>query len=246
MKKNFIIAIFCSFAAFSYAEEKMSGVNLGITASHAKEIYKVSAKEKYSVLPLISVNYKDFYINQSELGYQFQVHDNFLISGYFDFLDGYPVKGKEMQKEYKSIQTRRSQIVGGGRITYFKDNFQTSIFAQGGKRGSSTGADLSLSFPLTEKLFFTTGLNYTIYSKNFTNYYFGVHKEDLGGKLTKVYSPKASYSYGAEASLEYQITEPFSIFTSVSATNYSKEITNSPLVKDKTNISTTIGLQYSF
>lgn len=38
-----------------------------------------------------------------------------------------------MQKEYKSIQTRRNQIAGGGRITYFKDNFKLPIFAQGGK-----------------------------------------------------------------------------------------------------------------
>lgn len=246
MKKQLIMAVFCAFGALSYAGEKTGGANLGITVSHSNEIYKVNTKEKYSVLPLISASYKNFYINQFELGYQFPVQDNFLISTYFDFLDGYPVKGKDMKKDYESIRTRKSQTAGGGRITYFKDNFQTSVFLQGGKRGSSGGAELSLNFPLTERLFFTTGLNYTIYSKNFTNYYFGVHKEDLGGKLTKVYSPKASYSYGAEASLEYQITEPFSIFTSVSATNYSKEITNSPLVKDKTNISTTIGLQYSF
>ncbi|MCI7343033.1 MAG: MipA/OmpV family protein [Fusobacterium necrophorum] len=246
MKKFLAVTGMLAFSIISYSEERASGISIGLVGAHSNGLYKLKSKEKSSFLPTISANYKNFYINQSEVGYELPVHENILVSPYFNFLDGAPVKGKDLIEGYQSLKTRKSQFVGGGRISYLKDNFQSSIFVQGGKRGSSGGAEVSLSFPLTERLSLSTGVNYTVYSKKFTDYYFGIHKEDLGGKLQKVYSPKASSSYGAEISLEYQVAAPLTVFTSASATNYSKQITDSPITKDKTNISTTVGLQYSF
>lgn len=246
MKKILILAGLLVLGSFVYAEEKEVGASIGLVTGYSNGVYKKKSGKEHLFLPALEANYKNFYINQSELGYQLPLHDNFILSTYFDFLDGYPIKGKEMQSEYQTMKTRKSQTVGGARLTYLKDYYQTSLFIQGGKRGSSGGAEISVNFPVTEKVTLTTGLNYTAYSKKFTDYYFGVHKEDLGGALKKVYSPGKSYSYGAEVSLNYQMTTPLSVFTSVSATNYSKEITDSPFIKNKTNISTTMGIRYSF
>ncbi|MCF0162363.1 MAG: MipA/OmpV family protein [Fusobacterium necrophorum] len=246
MKKTLVILGFLSFNILTYSQEKTTSLSIGVSGSYSKDIYKSKEKEKPSFLPVIFINYKGLYLNLSEMGYNFPISNNITLSAYSNFSDGYPIKRKDLEDGFQTLKNRKSQVVGGGRISYSTDIFQSSLFLQGGKRGNSSGVEMSLNFPLTDKLSFVTGVNYTMYSKKFTNYYFGVSKEEIGGELKSTYSPKASSSYGAEISFEYQITDPLLLTVTLSATNYSKQIKNSPFVKDRINSSTTVGLQYLF
>ncbi len=248
MKKIWMVFILLFGIGVNSFSELSASIELG--GGHSNNLYKMSSDKKASFLPSVDLRAGDFYLSGTELGYQFGV-SNLFLSTYFEFLDGYSIAGKDMKSGYKSLQKRKNQTVGGARISMLNKlssigELQTSLFLQGGRRGSSSGLGVSLVFPITEKLSLSTGVSYTFYSKKYTDYYFGIHEKDLGGELKKTYSPKSSSSYGAQLRLEYQVTEPFSIFAFFGAERYSKEITSSPIVENKVITSTGLGLRYTF
>ena len=172
--------------------------------------------------------------------------ENLVLSAYVDFRDGYAVKGEKMEKGYKTFKDRKTQTAFGGRIGYMFGNLETYVSAQGGKRGATREIGLNYGLPIGEKFLISSGISYTSYSKKFADYYFGIHKEDMGGKLKKEYKPERGSSFGLQLGAEYRITDKFSTFALVSAEKFSKEIYNSPVIKNKASVTGGLGIKYNF
>ena len=213
-------------------------------AKYSDELYKKN-DDKNIFFYSFEVNYKNFYLTDSEFGYKFDLYSNLFFTTYIDFLDGYSVYGNDMENGYKSIKKRKEQIATGGRFDYLFKNTKTSFFIQIGERGSSFGSSIVWAYPIFEKLSLLTELTCIFYSKKFTDYYFGIHTQDLGGELKKTYSPKNSFSYGPQLILDYQLTESFSIVALLNINRYSDEASSSPIVRNKTVSSGGLGLRCS-
>lgn len=110
----------------------------------------------------------------------------------------------------------------------------------------SGGMDITVYLPITEKFVTFAETNATLYSKKYTDYYFGIKDSEIGGKITSKYSPKSSYSYGFSVGSNYQFNDRFAVFAITGLTKYSKEIRKSPIVNNKTSYNVTVGASFSF
>lgn len=124
--------------------------------------------------------------------------------------------------------------------------FESYLTIAGGKKGSYGTAGFAFYAPVTEKLMLSAGTHYSIYSEKYSNYYFGVHKDELGGKLIKEYKPGTTTSYGFELGGEYKLNNKFSTFAAISTEIYSDEIHNSPIIENKSEVIGTVGLKFKF
>ena len=125
MKKIFVTSLLIS--ALGFAEKKMNN-EIGIGVSFSNEIYKMEKKSgKTSFFPVSTFLYKNFYLNDSEIGINFISNENLFFSVYSDLRDGYSVKGEKLEKGYKTFKNRKEQIVFGGRLGYVVNNLETLI-----------------------------------------------------------------------------------------------------------------------
>ena len=245
MKKIFVMCLLISASGFAKFKNINGEIGAGVSVSNS--LYKIEKKsENRAILPLTTLSYKSFYLSGSETGVEVMPTENLVLSAYVDFRDGYAVKGEKMEKGYKTFKDRKTQTAFGGRIGYMFGNLETYISAQGGKRGVTREIGLNYGLPIGEKFLISSGISYTSYSKKFADYYFGVNKKDLGGKLRKEYTPGKASSLGFQINAEYKFTEKFSTFASLETEKFSKEIYNSPVIKNKASVTGGLGIKYNF
>ncbi len=244
MKKIFVICLLIS--AMGFASKKNLESEIGIGVSLSNEVYKMENKSKAEIFPMGVFSYKNLYLDGTEIGVDVVSTENLYISAFTDFKDGYDVKGEKLERGYKSFRDRKNQMSFGGRVGYMYENFEGYISAKGGKRGSTSEAGINYTIPVGDSFLVSAGASYRLYSPKFTDYYFGVHKADLGGKLQKEYKPGKTFSYGGHMEAEYRFTDNFSTFALVSAERFSKEIHNSPVVRSRTNVTGGLGIKYKF
>ena len=180
------------------------------------------------------------------MGYRQEITENLSVTGSVIFSDGFKLKPNEMKEGYRSIKKRNTQVAAGGSIGYNFENIATNVSLQGGKRGMSGGMDVTVYLPITEKFGTFAETNVTLYSKKYTDYYFGIKENEIGGKITSKYSPKSSYSYGFGVGSNYAFNDRFGVFALAGLTKYSKEIRKSPIVNNKTSYHVTVGTSFSF
>ncbi|RRD39902.1 MipA/OmpV family protein [Leptotrichia sp. OH3620_COT-345] len=242
MKKIFILGLLVS--ALSFTAEKEFKAEIGASGFYSNGIYQ--EKNKGGVIPFLNLSYKNLYMDNTEAGLKFDVGENLSIKAYTNFMDGNLVKGEDLKEGYKTYKKRKTQMAYGGKLSYRTGPVEGYIFAQGGKKGAKGGAGVNYIIPVTEKMAVLTGIKYNIYNKKYTDYYFGVHEDDLGGKLQKTYFSKSSHSYGLQVGIENKITEKFSAVGFFSVERFSKEVHKSPIIKDKNEIRGGLGVKYNF
>ncbi len=242
MKKIFILGLLISTVSFTV--EKESKAEIGASGFYSNGIYQ--EKNRGGVIPFLSLSYKNLYMDNTEAGLKFDMGENVSIKAYTNFMDGNLVKGEDLKEGYKTYKKRKTQIAYGGKLSYKTGPVEGYIFAQSGKKGAKGGVGVNYIIPVTEKMAVLTGIKYNIYDKKYTDYYFGVHEDDLGGKLQKTYFPKSSHSYGLQVGAEYKVTEKFSAIGFFSVERFSKEVHKSPIIKGKNEISGGLGVKYNF
>ena len=234
-------------SASGFAAEKNMDNEIGFGITFSNEMYKMEKKSKgISFFPTGTFSYKNFYLSDSEAGINIMPNENLVFSAFADFRDGYSVKGEKLEDGYKTFRDRKWQVAFGGKIGYVSGNLESYVSGKKGRRGSTGELGINYVIPINERFSVLSGINYTLYSKKFTDYYFGVHKQDMGGKLKKEYRPERGSSFGLHLGAEYRITGNFSTFAMLSTEKFSKEIYNSPVIKNKTSVIGGLGIKYNF
>ena len=115
----------------------------------------------------------------------------------------------------------------------------------GGERGVKAGASLVKPYNFGSFTLIPS-VSATFYSEDYTDYYFGVDGDELGGKIRDTYSPNSAYSLGINLAAEYYLTEKITLLAFLSADKFSSEVGDSPIIDNSTLLKMGVGAKYSF
>lgn len=248
MKKLLLItSILISASQFSLAENSI-GIGYGVTSS-----FYHSDSNNY-LLPIVNLNYNRFFLKGStvyglQFGYKVLEEDNYLLSLYGMPFGGYKIKGSDMKDGYKTMDTRKTQFMGGMEFTYHPQIFDlvTSVSTEFGENGGIFNLRVSKPYHITPNFTIIPTITATYYNSDFIDYYFGVNQNELNNeKLTQIYDGKSAYRYGVGILGNYKFNENLSLTGFTGVTKFSSEVKNSPLVDKDTVFLFGTGIVYTF
>lgn len=231
--------------------QNRTGVGLGIGTY--KSLYKGIDEKAYPV-PLLDIQYGNFYIKGLDIGYGILENDNFALSVFVDPMAGYKVKGSDLASGYNKINDRDLQAMFGARLDIDPnlDGLKVGMALSGGQHGSKGRLGIYKPYSVTPKFVVIPSVHMIYYSSDFTDYYFGVDSEETFAnrpgnyKLKDSYSPDAAYSIGATLVGEYRLKDNIALTAFLGLEKYSNEISDSPIVEDDYIYSVGIGAKYYF
>ena len=155
-----------------------------------------------------------------------------------------------MDSGYRTIKKRKFQQTFGLkadiRLDEISENLTVTPYFSVGNRGSQVGTSLSYAYPIGEKFVLSPSINATYFSKKYTDYYFGVDRDELGGNITNEYNPDGAFEFGAGLYGEYYFTKHISALAYVNMRRYSSEVRKSPITEDRIITNVGAGLKYTF
>ncbi|MBQ3437185.1 MAG: MipA/OmpV family protein [Fusobacterium sp.] len=244
MKKRYLLVFMGIIATSAFA----NSISVGGSISKQSGLYKGSEDTNY--LPYINAKIEDFYFAGTELGYKFYNSDVLDLTVYSNLYDGHSIKGSNMNYGYKTINKREKQITIGAKLEaplYILGetiNFSTSL--EGGKRGIHGALKLSKTLKVFENFVLVPNINSKYFSKDYTRYYFGVEKDELGGAIRNTYTPDNAFTIGTGIYAEYYFNRAFSLFGYANIYKYSDEVRKSPIIKNDVVTNVGFGARYTF
>ena len=155
-----------------------------------------------------------------------------------------------MDSGYRTIKKRKFQQTFGlkadVRLDEISKNLTLSPYFSVGNRGTQTGANLSYLYMPAENIVISPSINTKYLSKKYTDYYFGVDSDELGGNITNEYNPDGAFEFGAGLYGEYYFTKHISALAYVNMSRYSSEVRKSPITEDRIITNVGAGLKYTF
>ena len=237
--KKYLLTILALFSVAAIANDDFK---VSVTAGYGTggSIYK--GRESNGIPAFINMSYKNLYLEGTGIGAEFINTDRFSATVFAELQDGFSIKGSKMDDGYKSIKKRKFQQTIGLKVDIglneISENLTLSPYFSVGNRGSQVGASLSYAYPIGEKFVLSPSINATYFSKKYTDYYFGVDRDELGGN--------GAFEFGAGLAGIYSFTKHISGMLFVNISRYSSEVRKSPITKDKTIASVGAGLKYTF
>ena len=245
--KKYLLSVLALFSVVAAANDDFkASVTLGYGTNDS--VYK--GKEKYNIPIFENISYKNVYLKGTEIGTKFIDTDRFDTTLFIEFLDGYSIKGSKMDSGYKTINRRKYQQAIGLksdiRIDEISKNLTFSPYFNIGHRGTQAGASLSYLYMPAENIIISPSISTKYLSKKYTDYYFGVDRDELGGNITNEYNPDGAFEFGAGLYGEYYFTKHISALAYVNMSRYSSEVRKSPITEDRIITNVGAGLKYTF
>ncbi len=227
-------------------------IGLGIGVGVSNNIYKSEDDTKAYPIPLLDIEYENFYLKATTIGYRFYKNDTFMSSIYIDPLAGFSIEGNDMKIGYKNIDDRDLQAMVGirldGDVGFY--GIRTGLNAQFGEYGAEGRVGLYRVYTPNNRLTIIPGIHFRGFSQHYTDYYFGVTSEEANrnynDNLKNEYEGDTAYSYGALIALNYKVTENISIDSFVGIEKFSSNISNSPIVEKDLEYKIGGGVKYFF
>lgn len=223
---------------------------VGIAVGAYDGLYKgTSAKDYPNPMPLLDVNYGNIYIKGLTVGYEMYKDDVFTTSLFMNPFGGYKVDGKDLSTGYDKIDDRDFQIMFGARVDIDPNinNFRIGLLGQAGKEGAEFKASVYRPMHINEKLILVPSIHFSGYSSDYADYYFGVSADEAtrSKELTE-YKADATFSYGANLTAEYGLTDNIALLAFLGIEKFDKEIANSPIIEDDFLYFVGFGAKYYF
>ena len=249
------LGLFSSFTVFGN-DEKENNVNLGLGVFYRNSVYKQDDDNEVLPVPFIGIQYKDFYYEAPiELGYHFYKTENLTLTAYgrYNLYTGY--KPEDLIDEFKDMEKRKDDIHLGLRERYNFVPLGVEIISHvsGDVSGRSDGilARMEINKPLPffqQKFIIQPYIAAEYMSESYTDYYFGITKEEASKNINHGEEYKVSDSFNFEAGIRsiVDINRNFKLLVSAGYTRYGNSIADSPLVKDKDIFTIGGGISYNF
>ncbi|MGL4946316.1 MAG: MipA/OmpV family protein [Cetobacterium sp.] len=247
MKKVIFSLLALTLSTATLAQNKV-GVGLGVGVSNS--LYE-GAESKAFPLPLLDINYGNFYAKGVTFGYNFFKGEDLSLSLYLDPMAGFPVKSEDMGEGYTNIEDRKFMAMAGLRADLNTGiaGIRTGTTVQFGEHGSEAKISVFKPYSINDKFVLVPTIYVKGFSGDYADYYFGVSSDEAkkgNDKLTASYKAETAFSVGTVLTGEYKYSPSFSLVGIVGVEQFSNEITDSPIVKDEPIFITSIGAKYYF
>ena len=245
--KKYLLTVLALFSVLATANDDFkASVTLGYGTNDS--IYR--GKENKSIPIFESISYKNVYLKGTEIGTKFIDTDRFDTTLFIEFLDGYSIKGSKMDVGYRTINKRKYQQAIGLKadigIDEISKNLTFSPYFNIGHRGTQAGASLSYLYMPAENIIISPSIGTKYLSKKYTDYYFGIDRDELGGNITNEYNPDGAFEFKTGLYGEYYFTKHISALAYVNMSRYSSEVRKSPITEDRIITNVGAGLKYTF
>lgn len=245
--KKYLLSVLALFSVVAAANDDFkASVTLGYGTNDS--VYK--GKEKYNIPIFENISYKNVYLKGTEIGTKFIDTDRFDTTLFIEFLDGYSIKGSKMDVGYRTINKRKYQQAIGLKadigIDEISKNLTFSPYFNIGHRGTQAGASLSYLYMPAENIIISPSIGTRYLSKKYTDYYFGIDRNELGGNITNEYNPDGAFEFKTRLYGEYYFTKNISALAYVNMSRYSSEVRKSPITEDRIITNVGAGLKYTF
>ena len=245
--KKYLLTVLALFSVVAVANDDFkASVILGYGTNDS--VYK--GREYYRIPAFINMSYKNLYLEGTEIGAKFIDTERFDSSVFFDLQDGHYIKTSKMDSGYRTIKKRKFQQTFGLnadiRLDEISKNLTLSPYFSVGNRGTQTGANLSYLYMPAENIVISPSISTRYLFKKYTDYYFGVDRDELGGNITNEYNPDGAFEFGAGLYGEYYFTKHISALAYVNMSRYSSEVRKSPITEDRIITNVGAGLKYTF
>ncbi|MGL5176148.1 MAG: MipA/OmpV family protein [Cetobacterium sp.] len=246
MKKILLGLLALTMSATLFAENKF-GIGAGIGLSDS--MYK-GAEDKAYPMPLLDINYGDFYVKGVTVGYQFYQDDAFAASLFLDPLAGFAVDGEDLKTGYNNIDDRKFQAMFGLRLDADTGFYgvRTGLTAQVGEHGGEGKISAFKAYKVDERLTVVPSVHVKGYNGEYTDYYFGVTSEEAArnSKIKGSYKANAAYSIGLNITADYRLTDNVALMAFLGVERFSSEVSDSPIVEDGVLYLVGVGAKYYF
>ncbi|PHH99838.1 MipA/OmpV family protein [Fusobacterium polymorphum] len=245
--RKYLLTILALFSIVVMADEDFK---VSVTAGYGTGSSIYRGRESNGIPAFINMSYKNFYLEGTEIGAEFINTNRFSATVFAELQDGFSIKGSKMDDGYKSIKRRKFQQTIGlkadVRLDEISKNLTLSPYFSVGNRGTQTGANLSYLYMPAENIVISPSISTRYLFKKYTDYYFGVDRDELGGNITNEYNPDGAFEFGAGLYGEYYFTKHISALAYVNMSRYSSEVRKSPITEDRIITNVGAGLKYTF
>lgn len=213
-------------------------------------VYEGSDKTETSFAPVVEAQYKDglFFAGSQGVGVTPFSNDNGSLSFALGFDGGRDEKDdRKNLRGMGNIDGSALGVISGeynlGPVT-LGTSIQTSL---GGDYGTTGDLSIETGYPVNEKFMLTADLNTVWADEEHMKSYFGVSQKQSTASGKRRFDAGAGFkSYGVSFGANYQISESWGAFASLSADQLIGDAADSPLSVEDTQTGGMIGLSYSF
>ncbi|WP_461538358.1 MipA/OmpV family protein [Spongorhabdus nitratireducens] len=239
-----------SMPALAQADSDESPIILGLGVGLESSLYK-DINSEASPMPLVSLEYGDFWIQGEKAGYTLLKGDNWSLSPVISLGLGQGFEKDDVDKKsklYDGLDDRDSGIGYGLALDYDLQWAELSAAVLNDTESSvSVELDLSREFAITESLSIEPGVNLAWRSSGYNDYYFGIDADEAAkNSLLSTYKAGSGMEMGLEVNATYQLSENWLLAASADYTRFSSDVTDSPLVESKHQTSLMVGIAYVF
>ena len=199
--------------------------------------------------PLVGYEGENFYIRSLNAGYYLwnDTTDKLSITAYYNPLHYRPKDSKD--NDMRALDKRKSTVMAGLAYSHYTDyGFLRTVLA-GDILDNGNGITWDTAWLYrynTGSLTFTPGIGVGWNSKNQNKYYYGVSGKEAQRSGMEHYKPGSSFSPYAELSVDYQLTQDWTVFGMGRYVRLASEITDSPMVNSHWTGVLLAGVTYSF
>ncbi|MCM8800605.1 MAG: MipA/OmpV family protein [Candidatus Omnitrophica bacterium] len=242
-KKNFVLVL--SFILLIYPDgfcsQKDSFIGMGVM--YQQSPYTKVDSKIYPV-PIISLEYKRFFIDQTLFGFHLIDTNKFK----FSFINSVRLAGynSDDSPNLNGMQDRKSTLEAGLRVKWNSNPFTFTITGLTDLLDKHEGQQISV-FILKEffERFLTLHIGISWFSDNLVNYYYGVKDSEVTSQRS-VYQPDDTVNYITGLTFAVPLGRHWTLINDIQYELLGEEIKYSPLV-DKNGISRFIfGIVYRF
>ncbi|WP_019673688.1 MipA/OmpV family protein [Psychrobacter lutiphocae] len=251
------LALFCFAASSAHAENLFGdkpadakdkiGLQVGVNVIANKSAYDLKDTQ-FSVLPSAFYEGDKVYARGSQFGGYLFNDGTSELSAYVEPMGPY-YDPKEARGNLRLLDKRKWSAMVGGSYLYrspiggFRGQVATDI------SGHSDGTVARLTYiarfnPGKWTLYPSAGIEWN--DKNYNEYYYGVNRKQSAKSGVAYYKPSSSFSPYISVNGMYSINNDWDVFLGQKFTFLADEQRDSPMVDDRVDYRTTLGLLYRF
>ncbi|MGX5056684.1 MipA/OmpV family protein [Enterobacter asburiae] len=248
IKRKIFIGLFVALAAIPFIPPQAWAASLGLQGGSYGTPYNDRGAENW-ILPYIGLNYQQFYIDGTEMGYTLLDNPTNTLKLKVWYLDVQYDASDGRSAALRSLNNRHSTMLAGASYLFTTPigGFQTTLGIDALKQ--SKGVTANFSWILMKQwggLTFVpmTGVDWNNGQQN--RYYYGIKENEARRSGLEVWKPHSSAIPFVSLAANYDWQNNWNSWAELTGRLYSSTLTGSPMVNKNAIAELTAGFSYSF